>query len=226
MTPPAVVLRDVTLRHGGVTAVSALSGAFPPGSLTAVTGENGAGKTTLLRAIAGLHPVASGSIDRGGLRASRIALLPQLSSLDRTFPVTCADVATMGLIGRAGPFRAFTRAERDGARAALEEVGMAAFAGRAIGELSAGQFQRVLFARLLVQDAPVLLLDEPFAAVDQPTQALLMDVIARLHAQGRTVAVVLHDADLARRAFPQTLNLSRGGFFWGETEAQPVRQAA
>ena len=218
---PAVALHDVTLRHGAAVAVAGLSGEIAAGSMTAILGENGAGKTTLARAIAGLHPAASGRIERHG----RIALLPQLSALDRTFPASCADVAAMGLIRSAGAFRAFTRAETEAVQAALAAVGMADFSGRPVGKLSAGQFQRVLFARLLVQDAPTLLLDEPFAGVDEPTAAALLDVIRGLHARGRTVIAVLHDAELARREFSAALRLSRGGGVW-ETAAPAALHAA
>ncbi len=216
-----MVLHDVTLRHGPTVAVAGLSGTFAAGAMTAILGENGAGKTTLARAIAGLHPVASGRIERHG----RIALLPQLSALDRTFPASCSDVAAMGLIRRAGPFRAFTGAERAAVQAALAAVGMADVSARAVAKLSAGQFQRVLFARLLVQDAPVLLLDEPFAGVDEPTAAALLEVIRGLHARGRTVIAVLHDAELARREFSAALRLSRGGGVW-EAAAPAALHAA
>ena len=204
----AVTLHDVTVTHGRRPAVHHVSGQFAAGSLTAIIGPNGAGKTTLLRAIAGLHAPTSGRIDRAG----RVGLLPQNTSLDRSFPLTCLDVAALGQSAQAGPFRAIDVAP---ARAALAAVGLHGFERRPIGALSAGQFQRVLFARLMVQDAPILLLDEPFNAVDARTEADLMAIIAGWHADGRTIITVLHDLDLVRSHVPQALLLARHALAWG-----------
>ena len=215
VTPPPIRLKDLTLSYERHPAVHHVSGCFEPGSLTAVIGPNGAGKTTLLRAIAGVHPIDTGSIDRGGLRPREIALMPQVSDLDRNFPVTCFDVVSMGLVVRAGPWRSFRRAERQAVTDALRVVGLRGFETRLVAGLSAGQFQRVLFARAVVQDAPVLLLDEPFASVDGETTDDLLRVVAGWHAEGRTVIVVIHDLDLARAFFPQALLLARDLIAWG-----------
>ena len=214
MTAPEIRLADLTVSHERRPAVHHLSGRFAPGSLTAVVGPNGAGKTTLLRAIAGLHPPAEGRVETGG---ARIALLPQQAALDRGFPVSCLDVVLFGLWAEAGPFRALPRDGRARAMAALEAVGLSGFGRRPIGSLSAGQFQRVLFARLLLQDAPVILLDEPFNAVDARTAADLLAVVRRWHGERRTVIAVLHDLDLVRREFPETLLLARDCLGWGPT---------
>ncbi|SHK22944.1 zinc/manganese transport system ATP-binding protein [Roseomonas rosea] len=211
----AIRLRDVTLSHDRHPAVHHLSGEFAAGSLTAIVGPNGAGKTTLLRAIAGLHPVDEGRIERP---VERIALLPQMSALDRGFPISCLDVAMLGHWRRCGAFGAIGPGGRDGAEAALEAVGLGGFARRPVGSLSAGQFQRLLFARLLVQDAPVILLDEPFNAVDARTAADLLRLVREWHGQGRTVVAVLHDLELVRREFPETLLLARDPVAWGATE--------
>jgi len=210
-------LEGLTLRHGGQPAVLGLTGCLAPGSLTAIIGPNGAGKTTLLRAIAGLQPPAEGRIDRGGLTPRDIALLPQASALDRRFPITCLDVVALGHAARLGAFRAIGGPEISAAAAALAAVGMADAAARPIGSLSAGQFQRVLFARMMVQDAAVLLLDEPFSAVDTRTTGELVRLLQRFNAEGRTVASVLHDLDLVRAAFPQTLLLACEPIAWGPT---------
>ncbi len=226
MTPPLIRLDHLTLRHGARKVICDLSGAFAPGSLTALTGDNGAGKTTLLRALAGLHPPFSGMIDRGGLTPADIALLPQGSQLDRGFPIACRDVVALGLSGRMGPFRGIGRAQLDQADQALSAVGLPDLGRRAIGALSAGQFQRVLFARLILQDAPVLLLDEPFAAVDTATAHDLLGILHRWHQQGRTIVTVLHDLDLVRAHFPETLHLNGERTTWGPTAAWAPRVAA
>ena len=211
---PEIRLADLTLSHSRRPAVHHLSGRFAPGSLTAVVGPNGAGKTTLLRALAGLHAPESGRIEAG---PGRIALLPQASTLDRAFPIACRDVVLFGLWAEAGPCRALPRDAGGRAAAALDAVGLAGFARRPVGSLSAGQFQRVLFARLLLQDAPVILLDEPFNALDARTAADLLLMVRRWHGEGRTVIAVLHDLDLVARAFPETLLLARDPIAWGPT---------
>lgn len=223
---PAIRLTALTLRHGERVAIDSLSGAFAPGSMTALTGENGAGKTTLLRALAGLHPIAAGTIDRGGLRPSDISLLPQSSQLDRSFPIACRDVVALGSIGRTGPFKAIGRPQLAEADRALAAVGLPDMGSRGIGALSAGQFQRVLFARSMLQDAPVLLLDEPFAAVDTATANDLLAILQRWHGQGRTIVTVLHDLDMARAHFPDTLHLNGARTTWGPTAAWASRAAA
>ena len=215
--PPPLHLRHLTLRHGPTEAVRDLSGTFQPGSLTAIAGANGAGKTTLLRAMAGIHPIASGEIDRDGLRQDQIALLPQGSQLDRSFPLTCQDVVALGLTARLGAFRGISRAQRAAAADALAAVGLPGHAARPIGALSTGQFQRVLFARMMLQDAPVLLMDEPFAGVDAVTAEDLMALVTGWSHQGRTILIVLHDVELIRHSFPSVLLLNTDPVAWGAT---------
>jgi zinc/manganese transport system ATP-binding protein len=214
MTPPEIRIANLTVSHQRRPAVHHLSGRFAPGSLTAVVGPNGAGKTTLLRALAGLHRPDEGRIEGA---AGQVALLPQQAMLDRGFPLSCLNVVLFGLWGDSGAFRAIGRAGRDRATDALAAVGLQGFERRPVGSLSAGQFQRVLFARLLVQDAPVILLDEPFNALDARTAAELLAVVHRWHGEGRTIVAVLHDLELVRREFPETLLLARDCLGWGPT---------
>jgi zinc/manganese transport system ATP-binding protein len=213
--PAGLRLENLTLTHGRRAAVHHVSGHFAPGSLTAVVGPNGAGKTTLLRALAGLHKPESGRIAQDG--AARIALLPQLAALDRGFPIACLDVVMQGLWPRVGAFRGVPATERERAGQALAAVGLSGFGKRPVGSLSAGQTQRLLFARLLVQDADILLLDEPFNAVDARTSADLLRLVRDWHGEGRTVVAVLHDLDLVAREFPQTLVIARDAIAWGPT---------
>ncbi|WP_137123809.1 metal ABC transporter ATP-binding protein [Roseomonas sp. HF4] len=215
-SPAGLVLENLTLTHGRRPAVHHVSGRFAPGSLTAVVGPNGAGKTTLLRALAGLHKPDSGRIAAEG--TARIALLPQLAALDRGFPIACRDVVMQGLWPRLGAFRGASTEDRHRAEHALAAVGLGGFERRAVGSLSAGQTQRLLFARLLVQDADILLLDEPFNAVDAKTSADLLRLVRDWHGQGRTVVAVLHDLDLVAREFPDTLMIARDAIAWGPTE--------
>ena len=212
--PAEIRIADLTVSHQRRPAVHHLSGRFAPGSLTAVVGPNGAGKSTLLRALAGLHRPDEGRIEGA---AGQVALLPQQAMLDRGFPLSCLDAVLFGLWSESGAFRAITRAGQARAAAALAAVGLQGFERRPVGSLSAGQFQRVLFARLLLQDAPVILLDEPFNALDARTAADLLAVVHRWHGEGRTVVAVLHDLDLVRREFPDTLLLARDCLGWGPT---------
>jgi zinc/manganese transport system ATP-binding protein len=211
MRGPELRVEHLTATHRRHPAVHHLSACFAPGSLTAIVGPNGAGKTTLLRTVAGLHRAEEGEVrvTAADGRKPRVALLPQQSGMDRGFPILCRDVVLQGLWSRLGAFRGAGRAERAQASAALEGVGLGGFEGRPVGEMSAGQFQRLLFARLLVQDADLILLDEPFNAVDARTAADLLAVLKRWHGEGRTVLAVLHDLELVRAEFPDTLLLAR-----------------
>jgi zinc/manganese transport system ATP-binding protein len=229
MTPPPIRLDHVTLRRGRRDVLHGLTGTLAPGSLTAVAGPNGSGKSTLLLAVSGLLPVASGRIDRGRMHAREIALLPQDGRLDRSFPISCRDVVALGWTARLGLFRRIGREQYAVADRALASVGLDGLGSRRIGALSAGQFQRVLFARTIVRDASVILLDEPFSAIDATTEADLMAIIRVWHRQGRTVVVVLHDHDLIRAEFPDTLLLGSDSPTWGATDdiltARAIRQA-
>jgi len=217
MTAAAIRLHDLTLGYDRQPAVQRLSGSFARGSLTAIVGPNGAGKTTLLKGIVGLLPPLGGGIELDDLRRDRMAYLPQQSDIDRSFPITVLDMVQLGHWGRAGAFGGLTPAMRAAARDALAAVGLAGLERRPIGSVSAGQFQRALFARALLQDCPVILLDEPFTAVDARTAQDLLDLVHRWHDEGRTVVVVSHDLEQVRRHFPETLLVARERIGWGPT---------
>lgn len=217
MTAPVIELSDVTVAYNRHPAVHHVGGVFQPGSLTAVAGPNGAGKSTLLKAIMGELPLAGGVIRCSGILARDIGYLPQAADVDRSFPLTVADTVLLGSWSQTGAFGGVSRAVAQRGREALENVGLAGFGHRLIGSLSAGQFQRVLFARLLLQDARVVLLDEPFTAIDARTTADLLGLVRRWHGEGRTVIAVLHDFEQVRAHFPQTLLMARELIAWGPT---------
>lgn len=217
MTNAAIHLTDVTISYHRHPAVHHVSGVFPPASLTAIVGPNGAGKSTLLKAIMGELPLAGGTIQRGGIEQRDFGYLPQAAEINRSFPLGVADAVLLGAWRRTGGFRGITAAIADEARKALSAVGLAGFERRPIGSLSAGQFQRVLFARLLLQDARVILLDEPFNAIDARTTADLLAIIQRWHSDGRTIIAVLHDFEQVKSHFPRTLLMARELIAWGDT---------
>jgi zinc/manganese transport system ATP-binding protein len=213
----AIVLQNVTLAYDGHPAVHHLSGAFSRGSLTAIVGPNGAGKSTLMKGMVGLLRPTAGLIQSAGLGGGGIAYLPQHAEIERRFPISVIQTVLLGYWRRIGLARPVTRELREGAQRALAAVGLAGFERRPIETLSAGQFQRVLFARVIVQDAGLILLDEPLAAVDWPTSEDLLRLIASWQREGRTVAAVLHDLDQVRAYFPETLLLARERVAWGPT---------
>lgn len=214
----AIRLDDLTIAYDRHAAVHHISGSFDAGSLTAIVGPNGAGKSTLLKAIVGEKAIASGTIDRGELEQASVGYLPQVAEIDRSFPLSVADTVMLGAWRQSGPFGKVSKAMRERGRAAMAAVGLDGFGPRPIGSLSVGQFRRVLFARLLLQDADVIMLDEPFAAVDTRTTGDLLALIERWHAEKRTVIAVLHDFDQVRAHFPRTLLLARELIAWGDTK--------
>jgi zinc/manganese transport system ATP-binding protein len=218
MIAAAIRFDDLTLGYERHPAVHHLTGSFAPGSLTAVVGPNGAGKTTLLKAIVGLLRPLDGCIELGAIRRDQIAYLPQQTDIDRSFPISVLDTIQLGHWGRIGVFGRVTQAMREAASHALEAVGLTGFERRPIGSLSAGQFQRVLFARTLLQDCPVILLDEPFTAIDARTAQDLLELVHRWHGERRTVVVVSHDLDQVRQNFPDTLLVAREQIGWGPTQ--------
>ncbi len=211
-----VTVDNLTVSYRQHPALHHISGAFAAGSLTAMIGPNGSGKSTLLKAIMGLLRPAGGSV-RVSTPRKRIAYLPQQSEIDRSFPMTVRDCVLLGCWSAAGAWGAVNAALLSRVDAAIHTVGLEGFEQRGIGSLSSGQFQRVLFARLLVQEADLILLDEPFNAIDSRTTEALLAIIAQWHAQGRTVVAVLHDDNQVRAHFPQTLLLARELVAWGDT---------
>jgi len=171
------------------------------GERLAIIGPNGAGKTTLLRAMLGeLAPM------RGSLRiATRCGVVPQTERSRLDYPVSALDVALMGSLSHLPWWRRPGRAERHAALDALDAVGLRELAGETFGELSGGQRQRVLVARGLVQEAGLLLLDEPFSGLDSDSAERLEQLIAELAAGGRGVIVATHDLEQARPLRPRVV---------------------
>jgi zinc/manganese transport system ATP-binding protein len=214
---PAITLENVIVTYRRLPAVHHVSGSFAPASLTAIAGPNGAGKSTLLKTIAGLLAPSDGRISRANLRPADFAYLPQLPEIDRSFPISVAETIMLGAWKRSGAFGEIGQQEQRRVDEALSCVNLRGYAGAPIAALSAGQWQRVLFARAIVQEASVVLLDEPFAGLDEDTQSHLISLVHEWHDKGRTVIAVLHETDLIRKHFPETMLLARELIAWGPT---------
>jgi zinc/manganese transport system ATP-binding protein len=208
-------LENLTLGYDRRPAVHHVHGAIAPGTSLAVCGPNGAGKSTLLKGLAGLLTPLGGRIDYGGLDLRDIAYLPQMFEIDYDFPIRLWDFVATGAIVRSGLFGRIGKGEIARIDEALASVNLTGFEDRTLDTLSGGQMQRALFARLIVQDRRVILLDEPFGAIDAATTEDLLALIAQWRAEGRIVVAVLHDLSLARRAFPEALLLAREMISWG-----------
>ncbi len=211
-----VTIDNLTVSYRQHPALHHISGQFANGALTAVIGPNGSGKSTLLKSIMGLLKPSGGRIHTS-TPPERIAYLPQMTEIDRSFPLQVRDCVLMGCWNAVGAWGGVSADMLARADAAIHTVGLEGFERRTVGSLSSGQFQRALFARLLMQDAELILLDEPFNAMDSRTTAALLELIHQWHAQGRTVIAVLHDDEQVKAHFEQTVLLARELVAWGPT---------
>ncbi len=211
-TAAALEVRSLTVSYRSAPVLWEVDATFPAGRLCAIVGPNGAGKSTLLKAALGLVPRDAGRVlfdgveGRGAL--DRVAYVPQRESVDWDFPITVDEVVAMGRYRATGWFRRVGRADRAIAAGCLDRVGMARYGKRQIGQLSGGQRQRVFLARALAQQAPVLVMDEPFAGIDARTQADLLALLGGIRDDGGSVIVVHHDMAQVRAAFDWTLLLN------------------
>jgi ABC-type Mn2+/Zn2+ transport system ATPase subunit len=199
-----VEVEGLAAAYEGPRVLEDVSFTLRAGERIAVLGPNGGGKSTLFRVLLGLLPPAAGAVRVEG----RCGFVPQTERSRLDYPVTALDVALMGTLTRVSWWRPLGRSERAGGRRALERVGLGGFEQRSFGALSGGQRQRVLVARALVQEAPVLLLDEPFIGVDRPSEELLERLIGELAREGRGILISTHDIDQAR-ACDRVLCLNR-----------------
>lgn len=208
----AIEVEDLTVAYHHNPVLWDIDLTIPEGVICAIVGPNGAGKSTLLKAILDLIPVSSGSVEFYGknLKEMRreVAYVPQRSEVDWDFPTTVLDVVMMGSYGKLGWIKKPGRAEREAAFVALKKVGMTEFADRQISELSGGQKQRTFIARALVQDASLLLMDEPFAGVDAATEQAILAVLRELQQQGKTLVIVHHDLLTVKAYFDHVVLLN------------------
>jgi manganese/zinc/iron transport system ATP- binding protein len=210
--PSPFAVRELTVAYNQKPVLWNVTYAAPERGLVAIVGPNGAGKSTLLKAALGLIPKVSGGVAMFGQPVQRVrrrvGYVPQRESVDWDFPASALDVVTMGRYGMIGWCRPVTRRHREAALAALDQVGMADFAGRQIGQLSGGQQQRVFLARALAQEADLYLMDEPFAGVDAATEGAIVNVLRGLRRAGKTVVCVHHDLQTVPEYFDHLLLLN------------------
>jgi zinc/manganese transport system ATP-binding protein len=214
----SITLENLTIGYDRHPAVHHVNAHFPQGSLTAITGPNGAGKTTVLRGIMNWLPPSSGRVICDGITPDQIAYLPQNAQIDRDFPISVGEIVASGFLRKLGVFGGYSNKMKHQIMEALEKVGLSGFVDRPISTLSGGQMQRALFARLLLQEAKAVLLDEPFSAVDARTAADLMQLLQTWAADGRIVIAILHDLEAIRKVFPHTLLLARERIAFGPTQ--------
>jgi len=220
MSAPLASVSNLAVGYGGAPVLTDVSFDVRPGDRIAVLGPNGGGKTTLFRALLGDLPPTRGGIDLN----ARIALVAQTERSRLDFPVTALDVTTMGTVARIPWYRRPGRAERADALQALAAVDMADLASRSFGDLSGGQRQRVLIARALVQEAKLLLLDEPFTGLDAVSADRLEQLLADLAAQGNGLLIATHDVEQAR-AWDLVLCVNRRQIAFGTPEQALTRES-
>ena len=212
---PAIILSNVCLNYDSGCVLHEINGEFAPNSLTAIVGPNGAGKTSLIKAILGLLPLHTGQIEIHNCSAHEIGYLPQLNEFERSFPLSVFDLVAMGLWSEIGIFSGISCAQEQRMEDAINAAGLQGYEDTLIGALSAGQLKRALFARLLVQNPKLVIMDEPFAAMDTDTCRFMMQQMQKWQGQGKTILAVVHDIALAAKEFPRTLLLARKQIAWG-----------
>ena len=218
MTHTTINIADLTVYYRDSLALDRVSASIQKGELLAVVGPNGAGKSTLIKSIMQQLKPTSGCVELAGADPKSIAYLPQSHQIDRKFPISVREFVSAGAWKRTGFWRKFCCLEEADLKEALTKVNLSGIEERQINTLSDGQFQRVLFARMLMQDADILLLDEPFNAIDAQTTEELMEVINHCQQSGKTVIAVIHDLLLVQRFFPNTMLLATQLIAHGKTD--------
>ena len=214
---PGITVTDVAVERMGHRALSDVTFDIGKGTLVGVVGPNGAGKSTLFDAIAGILPIAQGTVDLHGAEArdGALAYVPQRDSMNWLFPATVHDVVMMGRHCNIGWFRRAGKRDREVVRQCLERVGLWEQRTTQITELSGGQRQRVFIARALAQEASIILLDEAFSGVDVGAQEGIVEVLQSLRDEGRIVLLATHDLTNLAERFDQVLCINRHVCAWG-----------
>ena len=213
MSADAISVTELTVDYDGVKAIEDVNFMVNAEKLTAIIGPNGAGKSTLIKALLGLIPTRTGTISCFGTSPKQyrkyISYVPQRAQIDWEFPANVFDVVAMGLYGELGLLRRFASVHKDRVHSALTDVDMADFATRQISQLSGGQQQRVFLARSIVQDADLILLDEPFGGIDAKSEAVIVDILRRQKQNGKSIVAVHHDLSTVKDYFDDVILLNK-----------------
>jgi len=212
-TPSRLILHDLHLAQARRSVLEHVSGEFRAGAITALIGANGAGKSTLIQTIMGELTPISGEVECA-IPAERRAWLPQQLALDLTFPMSVEELVMTGSWPSHGALKGYCAAHYRKGRDIMARLGISHLAHRPLGELSGGQRQRALIGRTLMQEAELLLLDEPFANVDSETVSVLVPILRQMADDGMTLIVVLHDMDHLQRLADEVLLLEGGHAYW------------
>ncbi|MHC5247084.1 metal ABC transporter ATP-binding protein [Enterococcus sp. LJL90] len=215
-----IICQNVSVAYQQQLALKNINLHLEDHAITGIIGPNGAGKSTLIKAILGIIPFAGNiTIDGKPIKEQRqqVAYVEQKSNLDFTFPITVAEFVSLGLYREVGILRRLTKKNWQQVAAALEQVGLAALGSRQISELSGGQFQRILIARCLVQEAQYIFLDEPFVGIDAVSEEIIFEILRELQQAGKTIFVVHHDLAKVQNYFDQLLILDKEVIAYGET---------
>ncbi|CAK1239815.1 metal ABC transporter ATP-binding protein [Fructobacillus tropaeoli] len=217
-----IKVRDMTVAYDSAPVFTNLSIQFEPGKITGIIGPNGAGKSTMIKGLLGLTSKQSGTATLAdqpiAKQLKRIAYVEQRAALDLTFPINVLDTVLTGTYPNLGLFKVPGKKEEEAALAALTDVKLAEFSQRQISELSGGQLQRVFVARAIVQDADVIILDEPFVGIDMKSEADIMAILKKWRAAGKTIIVVNHDLNKVTTYFDDLVIINHGVVAHGQTQ--------
>ncbi|MBO0350176.1 metal ABC transporter ATP-binding protein [Phormidium pseudopriestleyi FRX01] len=206
-------VENLAVSYRNIRALEGVSFAIAPGQLVGLMGPNGAGKSTLIKAMLGLIPATSGRVQFRSQplrqQLSRVAYIPQRSQIDWHYPISVWNVVMMGRTAQTGWFRDPSRQSRSIVQSVIERVGLSDYCQTQIGELSGGQQQRVFLARALAQEADLLLFDEPFTGVDQPTEEIMFTVFYEQKNQGKTLLAIGHDLGKSVGNYDQLILLNK-----------------
>ena len=209
--------QNIVFGYNGTPLCEPLDFTLAAGQVCAVIGHNGAGKSTLVRTLLGIQAPLSGAISWANNNKKHIAYLGQSANIDTHFPMRVKDAVTMGIWPQLGFWQGISKSMNERVETALMRTGLTDMAERPLFECSAGQLQRCFFARAIVQDAPVIILDEPFTAIDQSTESQLSDIITQWRSEGRTLIIVLHDLSSVMGLADHCLLLGDRRSLFGET---------
>lgn len=217
-----LTVKNLTVAYDDTPVFSDVAVNFNAGKITGIIGPNGAGKSTLIKAILNLIKARQGSVDYNGQSMKsvqkKIAYVEQRKDLDLTFPIDVLDVVLTGTYGKLGLFKSPGKAEKQDSLDALEQVSLSDFKKRQIGNLSGGQLQRVFVARAIVQQAEIIILDEPFVGIDLQSETAIMQILKQWRDENKTIIVIHHDLNKVTKYFDDLVVLNHGIVDYGPAQ--------